>query len=542
MRPVTRAVVAVIAVACLVTAVVIAASGGLRPAAAPQTAAVTTPSSSPSSVPSSTPVSAASAAPVASPTPSAWDVALAKAQSLPLEVAAGQVIMADVSSPDPEAAARLVRSRHLAGVILMGAAITDADGVTALTGALAAADREREWPVIIATDEEGGTVQRLSPVIGHVSAFMAAGANGDAAQIEAYYAGLGAQMAQLGFTMDFAPVADVTIGTKDPTIRTRSAGSHPDAVAGVVTSAWQGLASGGVTPVIKHFPGHGSVTTDSHTGLPVQSASLAKLAKRDMVPFATAIEDGVPAVMMGHIRVTAWGKAPATVNPRAYAYLRDTLGFDGLIVTDAMNMAAITDRYSGGKAAVLALAAGADLVLMPAHLDASIAGIVAAVEDGTLSRERLDDAVAHVIVASAAVSSAATGAVQPQRPQEFVEGSIVVAAKSCGALIGDEVRIVGGTTAQRSTLAGELKARGVTVGDAGTSILLVGGDRGHGTADVVVATGGPWGLADSHATAYVATWGTGAAQMRALAAVLAGDVAPRGTWPVGLSLPYTACT
>jgi beta-N-acetylhexosaminidase len=489
----------------------------------------------------SAPASGASGSPTPEPSPSPWELALAEAAALPLDEAAGSVIMQAVSTPDPEAAADLVATHHLGGVIVMGDAVTDEASVEALTAAIAGADPMRPWPVLIATDQEGGLVQRLRPVLGYVSAFMAAGANGDAAQIRAYYSGLGAEMAGLGFTMDLAPVADVTVGVGDPTIRTRSAGSRPDAVAEVVGEAWQGLAEGGVVPVIKHFPGHGSVETDSHLGLPVQDAPVAELATADFVPFEAAISAGVPAVMLGHIAVPEWGKAPATVNADAYAYLRETLGFEGLAVTDAMNMEAITDRYSAGEAAVAAVRAGADLVVMPASTSGAVNGIVSAVKRGTLARERLDEAVARIILVARTHASGVETGVAAERPSDFVEGSVVVAAKNCDALIGEKVAISGGSSAQRKALASALRDRGVTVSDSGTSILLVEGDRGRGSADVVVAMGGPWGLPRSTAQAYVATWGSGRDQLDALAAVLSGEVTPRGTWPVKVTLPYEVC-
>lgn len=489
----------------------------------------------------SDPASTASgtASPSPSPTPDAWEEALELAASLSVEQAAGSVIMPDISSDGPQAAAKLVKSRHLAGVLIMGGAVNSEADVKALTAALAQADPDRGWPIMIATDQEGGIVQRLQPVLGYTSAFMAAGANGDEQEIRDYYAGLGAEMAELGFTMDMAPVADVTLGTKDPTIRTRAASSRPDAVAKVVGAAWQGLAAGGVTPVIKHFPGHGSVTQDSHRVLPVQKKSIGKLEQSDLLPFAMAVSEGAPAVMMGHIQVSKWGKAPASVNPKAYKYLREELGFEGLAVTDAMNMKAITDRYGPGKAAATAVKAGADLVVMPANLDKAIDGIVNAVEKGTLKRERLNEAAARVIITARAQAQTAPSGTS--RTAQFVEGSIVVAAKNCEALIGKQVTIKGGTSGQRETLEKALADRGVEVGSGGTTILLVEGDRGHGTADVVVATGGPWGLPNSKAQTYVATWGAGGAQLRALAAVLSGDVAPRGTWPVSVKLPYGTC-
>ena len=493
------------------------------------------------------PVTTASGSPVPSVTPApiptdpAWAKALADAQALPVEQAAGQVIMATLTNGSHAKATSLVGDSHVGGVILMGGAVSSADQVASLNAAIASADVARGWPVIIATDEEGGTVQRLRPALRYVSAFMAAGANGDAGEIREYYVALGAQMRQLGFTMNLAPDADVTIGLKDPTIRTRSAGASPSAVAAVVNAAWEGFEAGGVTPVIKHFPGHGSVTVNSHVGLPVQAHTIAELESRDLVPFRSAIAAGVPAVMVGHIRVAGWGKLPASVNPRAYAYLRDDMGFGGLLMTDAMDMAAVADMYGPGGGAVAALSAGADLVLMPSDPAAAIRAIVWAVDRGDLPRERLDDAAAHVILAAREQAPEPSAPIE-QRPREFSEGSIVVAAADCSALIGDTFRVTGGTRAQRVALSDDLGAEGFAWASDGTEIALVGGDRGSANADVVVATGGPWGLPASKAKVYVETWGGGAEQLHALAKVLSGAIPPRGTWPVKVALPYRACS
>jgi beta-N-acetylhexosaminidase len=479
--------------------------------------------------------------PTISPTDPAWEQALADAQALPVEQAAGQVIMATLATGSHAKATSLVGSSHVGGVILMGGAISSADQVASLNAAIASADASRGWPVIIATDEEGGAVQRLRPALRYVSAFMAAGANADPSQIREYYAALGAQMRELGFTMNLAPDADVTLGLKDPTIRTRSAGVSPHAVADVVNAAWEGFESGGITPVIKHFPGHGSVTADSHVALPVQRRTIAELEDRDLVPFRSAIDAGVSAIMVGHLRVAGWGSLPTSVNPRAYAYLRDEMGFRGLLMTDAMDMDAVADLYGPGGGAVAALSAGADLVLMPSDPAAAIRGIVWAVSSGDLSRDRLDDAAAHVILA--AREQAALPAVSVDgRPREFAEGSIVVAARNCASLLGDTFRVTGGTRAQRVALSDDLGAEGLRWASDGTEIALVTGDRGSATADVVVATGGPWGLPASHARVYVASWGDGAEQLHALAKVLSGAIPPRGTWPVSVDLPYGTCS
>ncbi|GMA36278.1 glycoside hydrolase family 3 N-terminal domain-containing protein [Demequina litorisediminis] len=197
--------------------------------------------------------------------------------------------------------------------------------------------------------------------------------------------------------MDFAPVADVTTGVTDPTIRSRSAGDSATRVADTVIAAVDGYLASGIVPVVKHFPGHGSVSTDSHAAIPTQSASIAALSARDLVPFQEAIDAGAPAVMMGHIAVEAWGNLPATLDPQAYAYLRDEMGFTGLAVTDALNMGAVASVP--GDAAVAALAAGADVLLMPADPRAARDAIVDAIRDGDVPRSRLDDALSRVILA-----------------------------------------------------------------------------------------------------------------------------------------------
>ena len=540
MKPLTRWIVGAICVAYAAVAVGIAVTGKLDPSPSANQHPQATPSASPAT-PSGMPSPSPSPSPSPGLPPSEWEAALADARALPVKIAAGTVIMASLTTTSKSAATALVGGRHVGGVILMGGAITGGKQVTKLNAAIAAADPARAWPVMIATDEEGGTVQRLRPAVRYVSAFAAAGANGDESQIHEYYAALGAQMAQLGFTMNLAPDADVTIGLKDPTIRTRSAGSSPTAVAGVVNAAWEGFEDGGVTPVIKHFPGHGSVTANSHDTLPVQHSPIGELEDRDLVPFRSAIAEGVPAVMVGHIRVAGWGSLPASVNPRSYAYLRDDMGFTGLLMTDAMDMDAITDRFGPGAGAVAALSAGADLVLMPPDPAAAQRAIVRAVGSGALSRERLDDAAAHVILAAREQAALVPGA-QTSRPREFAEGSVVVAAKDCSSLVGSSVHIVGGTRDQRVALKVDLAAEGIGWSSEGTKIALVDGDRGHADADVVVATGGPWGLQASNARVYVALWGDGAEQLHALAKVLSGALPARGTWPVKVTLPYGTCS
>jgi len=514
-------------------------------------AAASSPPASASATPSPTPA-APSAEPSPSPEPTLawgptlaqWDAALADAQALSLEEAAGQVLVAAVATPSADAVEELVRDLGLGGVIVMGDAITDAPGVRDLTAAAQAGGRDRDWETVVSVDQEGGSVSRLRALMPGLPHFMAAGAARDKDAVRSVYAQAAVDMDELGFTMDYAPVADVTIGLDDPIIRARSAGSDPERVASTVNAAVAGFVDGGVTPVVKHFPGHGSVTTDSHQALPVQRASVAKLEGRDLVPFASAIEAGAPAIMMGHIAVREWGDGPATLEPDAYAYLRDQLGFDGVIVTDALNMGAVQGGRAAGSAAVEALAAGADMLLIPPDPAAARDAIVAAVESGDVPRQRLDEAAAKVIALarwSAGIDVVADAGDTYAR--DLALAGATVAAEACGApWVNDTVTISGGFVADRTALASALARHGVSVGAGGTSIAIVGSDDGRATADVVVALGGPWGLSQSSADVYVGLYGRTTDAMAGLAAVLTGAAEPGGEWPVAVDVPFATCS
>ncbi len=468
--------------------------------------------------------------------------ALISARALPLDVAAGQVIVATVSSPDPASAASAVGTEHLAGVILMGGAVTDAVHVEALAAAVQAAGAEdgRGWPAIVSTDQEGGPVSRLSGVIPDLPAFMAAGSIPDKKAVANAYEAAARDMRVLGINVNWAPDADVTVGVADPTIRVRSAGSDPARVADTVDAAVTGLVAGGVIPAIKHFPGHGSVTTDSHEAVPVQTATVAQLETADLVPFASAINAGAPVVMMGHIAVAEWGGVPATVSPQAYAYLRQGLGFTGVVVTDALDMGAITESFAPGDSEVAALAAGADLLLSPRDPPTARRAIIAAVQSGALPRERLDEAIARVSLLMALQQRSAEASdtdpvdsnASADYARAFAASATTVSAASCtGPYVGSSVTITGGWPGERQALADALAAHGIAPG-GGTTILLLGSATGSGSADVVVAMDGPWGLAGSTASVYVGVYGRSEEALAGLADVLAGAVAPTGQWAV----------
>ncbi|RYB88700.1 glycoside hydrolase [Nocardioides glacieisoli] len=295
---------------------------------------------------------------------------------------------------------RTLLEQGLGGVCYFGS--NTADGTQALAELSAAITRANPHAVI-AVDEEGGDVSRLhtrepSPVLGAA----ALGAVDDVALTEDVGRWVGTELAAVGVTLDLAPDADVNSNPDNPVIGTRSFGADASHVA-AHTAAWtRGLQSTGVAACAKHFPGHGDTATDSHLALPRIDVDAETLAARELVPFTAAIEAGVAAVMTSHIVVPSLDPdRPATLSPTVLGLLREHLRFDGVIVSDALDMAGASAATGLPEAAVRALAAGCDLLCIgpdkPASLVAEIRdAIVAAVHDGRLVAARLAEAAGRV--------------------------------------------------------------------------------------------------------------------------------------------------
>jgi beta-N-acetylhexosaminidase len=288
----------------------------------------------------------------------------------------------------------------LGGVCLFGS--NTADGPAAVA-ALTEAVRAVAPDAVVAVDEEGGDVTRLhaltgSPVLGPA----ALGAAEDLDLTRATGRAIGSELAAAGVDLDLGPVADVNTNPDNPVIGTRSFGTDPARVAEHVVAWVGGLQSAGVAACAKHFPGHGDTAQDSHLELPTVDAPLATLQARELVPFAAAVRAVVAAVMTSHIVVPALdAERPATLSPAVLGLLRDQLLFAGVIVTDALDMAGASAGRGIPEAAVLSLAAGADLLCLGADKDAGLvrevqAAVVAAVHDGRLAESRLRDAVDRI--------------------------------------------------------------------------------------------------------------------------------------------------
>ncbi|MFD1214506.1 glycoside hydrolase family 3 N-terminal domain-containing protein, partial [Arthrobacter sp. GCM10027362] len=334
-----------------------------------------------------------------------YDEAAAAVAHMPLAEKAGQVMVAFYAGTDPAPQVQAIKDLHLGGSIIMGDNVpTGADGAVdpkamkSVNASLQQAlSKGRDWPGIISVDQEGGLVARLGAPLTEWPSPMTYGAAGSAEVSRESMQALATELSALGFTMDHAPSADLTVGEQDPTIGARSLGGSPAVAGPQLAPLLAGFEAAGVLPSVKHFPGHGSVTTDSHLALPVQKASVSQLQKRDWAPFRDAVGSGAPVVMMGHIAVEALDPGmPSSLSAASYKALRG-LGFEGVAITDALNMGAIESTYPGGQAAPMALEAGADLLLMPADPYAAHAAIVAAVKDGSLSEKRLDEAATRVV-------------------------------------------------------------------------------------------------------------------------------------------------
>lgn len=330
------------------------------------------------------------------PTGRELDRAARIVRRLPLPALAGQVIVARWRGTAPPVA--VVRDLHLGGVIAFADNVTSVAQIRAVNAALTR-EAGRRWPLFLSVDQEGGIVERVKGEATRFPAFMSAGAADRPALTRAAYRAAGAELRGLGFTVDFAPDADVTSGPGDPTIGSRSAGSDAAMVGSHVEAALAGLTEAGVVPVVKHFPGHGAVPADSHLTLPVQTRTRRQLERVDLVPFVAAISGGAPAVMVGHLDVRALDpRVPSSLSRKVVTgILREELGFQGLVVTDSLSMAAITARTGVAESAVQALRAGNDVLLMPPSPAAARAGIVAAVRSGRLERARLEQAAARQI-------------------------------------------------------------------------------------------------------------------------------------------------
>ena len=251
----------------------------------------------------------------------------------------------------------------------------------------------------ISVDEEGGLVARVAQKLGTTAFEPMYTYKDDGADKANYiYTTIANDIKPLGFNLDFAPVADVWTNPDNEVIGTRAFSDEPNQAAQMVGAAVRGLQDNGVSASVKHFPGHGNTEGDSHTGFVYTSKTFDELRECEFVPFKAGIDAGADFVMVGHIIVTDVDDVPATLSNKIVTdILKGELGYGGLIITDGMEMGAIADNYTSAQAAVMTVQAGCDVILEPAVFTESADALIAAVRDGTISEERINESVRKIL-------------------------------------------------------------------------------------------------------------------------------------------------
>ena len=291
------------------------------------------------------------------------------------------------------------------GLIYMEQNLESADQVQDMLKNVQQFSQERiGLPLFTCVDEEGGTVARIAgsgkfdvPDVGNMADI---GAAGDAEQARQVGETIGGYLTELGFTLDFAPDADVWSNPDNEIVKYRSFGDDPQTVSELSKAVLEGLRKQGVCGVLKHFPGHGATEGDTHAGYAYTNKTLEELEACELIPFQNGIDNGAPIIMVAHISLpnVIGEDTPASLSKEIVTdLLREQMGYDGVVVTDALNMGAVAQHYSSEQAAVKALEAGADLILMPEDFHAAYQGVLDAVQDGTISEERLNQSLQRIL-------------------------------------------------------------------------------------------------------------------------------------------------
>ncbi len=296
----------------------------------------------------------------------------------------------------------MIRNYHVGGIILYSYNVESPSQLLALVNTLKSVNSVNRIPLFISVDEEGGRVSRMPAALKKFPSNAVIGSknNGELSYKIGYT--LARVIRAFGFNMDFAPVLDINSNPANPVIGDRSFGANPQIVSELGVQTMKGIQAGGVIPVIKHFPGHGDTSVDSHVGLPVVNNDLNRLKSFELVPFAEAVRNGADAVMVAHILLNKIDPAnPSSLSRTIITdILRNQLHFTGVVITDDMTMGAIVQNYDLGNAAVKAVNAGSDIVLVSRGYENEVKVFNAlknAVQNGTIPGQRVNDSVYRIL-------------------------------------------------------------------------------------------------------------------------------------------------
>ena len=495
-----------------------------------------------SSAPSGTPA----------PPPDAWIPGHVAKMSVAEKV--GQLFVPTFSSRS-DAVAK-IKKYHVGGLIYFPGNISTPERTAAQSNAL---QKASGIPLLLGVDEEQGIVSR-TPFITRFPGNMALGATGDPADARAAARVTGTELRAIGINLDYAPDADVNVNPRNPVIGLRSFGADPALVSRMVTGAVGGYRAAGIAAAAKHFPGHGDTATDSHTGLPVIKHTRGQWERLDAPPFKAAAAAGVDMIMTAHIVVPRLDRSgdPATLSNNVLTgLLRRTLGYQGVITTDSLEMAGVREKYGDAQVPVLAINAGADQLLMPPSLPKAHRAVVKAVRSGKITRKRLDESVTRILklkqrrglfqgtaVDPAKAGAAIRTAANKATAQRVAEHAVTLVRNKNG-LLPLKGRKVAVTGPESDTLRSALRRHGVRTTAAGSAdvTVLTTENAGRATAArvralgpkpvVVAALGRPYDLdAAAGAAAALATYSSSTVSVNALAKVMSGAAEPTGKLPV----------
>lgn len=317
------------------------------------------------------------------------------------EMLSGMTLEEKVSQLFFVSASSLTDETPVGGVVLFAA---DIESDSQVKEKIAGLKEGKKLAPFIGVDEEGGIVSRAgaNPAVSvtHFPPMAEIGALGDAKEAFTVGKTLGEELSALGFTVDFAPVADVLVNPDNSEIGSRSFSSNAETAAEMVSSEVRGFKESGVLCALKHFPGHGSTHVNSHNGRSESDRTLEELRECEFLPFKAGIDAGAEFVMVSHMTLTGEGfdNVPSSLSYRVITeLLKGELAFSGIVITDALNMGAVTEEYTSGEAAVAALGAGADMLLMPESLSEAKEAVISAVSSGEISEERIDESVKKIL-------------------------------------------------------------------------------------------------------------------------------------------------
>ncbi|MGH3318897.1 MAG: glycoside hydrolase family 3 protein [Streptosporangiaceae bacterium] len=505
----------------------------------------------------------------------------------PADVAANQKVYG------VDNAKQLIDKYHLGGIIYYSWSdnVNSPRQIARLSNGIqrAATSQRVPVPALVATDQEGGIVARVGPPATQLPGNMALGAGRSTDDAYAAAHITGEELKAIGINQDYAPVSDVNVNPRNPVIGVRSFGSDPQLVANMAAAQVDGYQDAGIAATAKHFPGHGDTDVDSHTGIPIIHHTREQWRQIDMPPFKADIEHGIDAIMTAHIEVPSLDPSgdPATLSkPIITGILRHKLHFDGVVVTDALDMAGVREKYGDARVPVLALKAGVDMLLKPPDggLDLQYHAVIDAVKSGELKMHRINQAVARILRLKFKIGlfkdpyvdvskvDDVVGTPQHLSKAQRITDKTVTLVKNDAELLPlsadqrRDVLVTGWGSGTTRTLAGDIRAKGQDVdryytGSPTDAEIAAAVEKGKahdltvvttsrawddaqqarlvrklvaaGKPVIAVAVRDPYDIASfTDAKTYLTTYSYGAVALTSLTGVLFGEVEPRGKLPV----------